>query len=329
MTDYFRDVWFELRERRLWPIAVALALALVAVPVLLLEHGDEKPAPVAQTPPAEVQDNLRKVAVLANEPSSRGSDLGVFDKKDPFKPRTRKLRSLRQIAAQTGITASPDAGQGGGPGGGASPGPGASGTGSGASGGASGGGSAGGPSPGAGSPGRDGGGGRSKPGRRRTTSYTYVADVTFGREGRTRRIRSLRRLEMLPEADNPLLVFLGVDTRGGNAVFLVDSTLEQRGEGKCADKACSVLSIGPGAEHSFIDEDGREYLLRINHIRRVRAASTSASASRRGAAGPSASAASESRSGDRGRALVSSLLVDVQTVASDAAEGSRAGDGRR
>ncbi len=87
MTDYFRDVWFELRERRLWPIAVALAL--VAVPVLLLEHGDEKPAPVAQTPPAEVQDNLRKVAVLAIVPSSLGSELGVFDKKDPFKPRTR------------------------------------------------------------------------------------------------------------------------------------------------------------------------------------------------------------------------------------------------
>jgi hypothetical protein len=138
-----------------------------------------------------------------------------------------------------------------------------------------------------------------------------VADVTFGRDGRTRPVRGLRRLEMLPDADNPLLVFLGVDAPGDNAVFLVDSTLEQRGEGTCADRECTILSLAPGAEHFFRDDAGREYVLRIDRLRQVRVRPRSSS---RDAAGARASSAGPDRSGDRGRALVSSLLVDVETV---------------
>ena len=41
----------------------------------------------------------------------------------------------------------------------------------------------------------------------------------------------MTRLGMLPSESNPLLLFLGVDSGGDNAVFLVDSTLSASGEG--------------------------------------------------------------------------------------------------
>ena len=77
-----------------------------------------------------------------------------------------------------------------------------------------------------------------RPRRRRrhettTTTYTYVVDVTFSANGRTRRIKGLEKLAMLPSQAAPLLIFLGVTAEGGNAVFLVDSTLKAAGEGSC------------------------------------------------------------------------------------------------
>jgi hypothetical protein len=139
-----------------------------------------------------------------------------------------------------------------------------------------------------------------------------VADVTFGRGERTRSIRGLRRLDMLPDEDNPLLVFLGVDSSGDDAVFLVDSTLKQEGEGRCADKECSVLSIGAGSEHSFTDSEGREYALRIDHIRRVRAG---ASSSRRRS---EASGARRGRSSERNRDLLDrAARADANTLSAD------------
>jgi len=45
MKGSILNLWSDLREKRLWPIAVLLAVALVGVPVLLLKSPPEKAAP--------------------------------------------------------------------------------------------------------------------------------------------------------------------------------------------------------------------------------------------------------------------------------------------
>jgi hypothetical protein len=300
MKHFFEDLVHELRAKRLLPVAILLLVALVAVPVFLL-NGGEDPKPSAATPPPSSQ--AKQLALLSKgENQSAGSGFDVFTKKDPFKPDMPRLGSVASMAQDAGLSAQPSSEGGGGQG---------------ASDAANGGGGQGeGQGGGSGDPG--GSGGASQP-RTRRASYAYVADVSFGREGSERRYRGLQRLEMLPNSDSPLLVFLGATRNGGDAVFLVDSSLRQAGEGSCADRACSVLSLGPGSEHRFRDDSGREYVLVIDRIRRVRAGASSAKAS-----GASARAAGR---GGRRRGLVSSLLVDTET-ATTAGASSPAGKGR-
>ena len=82
------DTWRFLVQRRLWPVAILLVAAAVAVPMLLAEE----PAPPATAPVVAVKGD--KSAVLATEPivapaadgdrSGRRQVLG--SRKDPFKP---------------------------------------------------------------------------------------------------------------------------------------------------------------------------------------------------------------------------------------------------
>ena len=44
----------------------------------------------------------------------------------------------------------------------------------------------------------------------KTKQYTYVIDVTFRANGRTRKIKGMEKLDMLPNEASPLLLFLGV-----------------------------------------------------------------------------------------------------------------------
>jgi hypothetical protein len=71
---------------------------------------------------------------------------------------------------------------------------------------------------------------------------------------------------------------MGVTAKGGNAVFLVDSTLEAAGEGKCkpSPSECAFAYIGPGSEYVFSEEDGDTYTVKIDEIRKVEVNAASA-----------------------------------------------------
>jgi hypothetical protein len=101
--------------------------------------------------------------------------------------------------------------------------------------------------------------------------------------GGKRHIKGLERLDMLPSESSPLLLFLGVSANAGNAVFLVDSTLDAAGEGTCKPRAreCAFLYIGAGSEHEFTNDEGDSYTLRIDEIRKVRVDGAAAAASRK------------------------------------------------
>jgi hypothetical protein len=310
MNALLRDIVYDLREKRLWPVAAVLAVAVLAVPVTMLKSSEPQSAqPARAAPPAT---KALKIAQLVKDPAKAFSELDSFDSKDPFKPGVKPLKKLESvlIAGGNDFAKSPA-----GAGAGADPTKAGSGTGS-----AGGTGSGEIPTP------------TSPTAPKRSVSYTYVADVTFGLFGKTRAYNGLKKLEMLPNDENPLLVFLGATTTGDEAAFLVDQSLEQTGEGNCADTACSVLSLGAGSEHRFTDEQGNDYLLRVNEIRKTRVAkaasagkSTKASRSGRSAKARAGVPVTSAEKDAAALAFVSSLLVDVQTLTSTDAGGSSSG----
>jgi hypothetical protein len=310
MRIFLADLWNDLRAKRLWPVALVLLAGLVAVPVVLSKGAEEPPVPAPAASGARNAPEPREVKGLASVAleetlPSKGSSLDTFDPSDPFRPSAEVLRRAREEAlgsteaGPTDDSTSDSGAVGGGGSSGDSGSSGDTGTGSGDTGTGDGG-----SEEGTG----DGGDG----GTTTTTQYTYVIDVTFSANGRTRRIRGMERLEMLPNEASPLLLFLGVSANAGNAVFLVDSTLDAAGEGRCepSPSDCAFLYLGAGSEHAFNNADGESYELRVDQIRRVKAGTTGR-ASRRGAA-----RASVGRSGVR--RFVPPLLADLVSVSREA-----------
>jgi hypothetical protein len=300
MQIFLLDLWHDLREKRLAPVAVVLLLGLVAVPVLLAKPAkDPGPAPVVAAPKKadrEALAALTKVKLGADQ-TGKGSTLGVFDPDNPFKPPKGSIKK--------DPTTAPSAGPGdvAGTPGSTAPGGDTSGDGGSIGGGTPG--SPGVPTPGTGD------------GKTTTTVYKYVVDLTFSANGRTRKIKGLEKLDMLPSDSSPLLIFMGVTAKGADAVFLVDSTLEAAGEGRCkpSESECAFAYIGAGAEYVFTEEDGDTYTVKIDEIRKVKVGASGSRA--KGATGAKARA-----SVGPNRRFVPPILADLVVVASDRLENS-------
>jgi hypothetical protein len=302
MKFFLTDLWNDLREKRLWPVALMLLAGLIAVPVVLTKRSEEPPPPAAsdaRTAPEPKELKGLAGVKLAQSAANAGSRLDTFDPSDPFRPPSKVLNAS-QAESQT------DAGQAGpGPDSGSSGSTGSTGstgdTGSTVptspyTGGATGGGDT------------QGGHDRSQP---KTAQYIYVVDATFIANGRKRRVKRMERLDMLPHRASPLLLFLGVSANAGRAVFLVDSTLQAAGEGTCkpGGDRCAFLYIGPGSEHEFVNDQGDSFTLRIKEIRKVkvtRSAGTSRKTNKK-AKGATGTASSHRR-------FVPPVLADLVTV---------------
>jgi hypothetical protein len=215
--------------------------------------------------------DLKALASVKLDESSldRGSSLDTFDPSDPFRPPKSVTKASSDTSdAPSTVTSGGDDGSAGGD----------TGSAGGGDTGLTGGGDTGSTGGGGGDTGSTGGGGTPT-----TAQYRFVVDVTFSVNGHRRHIKSLERLDMLPSEASPLLLFLGVTPSAGNAVFLVDSTLDAAGEGKCKPRAreCAFLYIGAGSEHEFTNDEGDSYTLRIDEIRKVRVDGAAATASRK------------------------------------------------
>ena len=279
MKNLLIDLWNDLRAKRLWPVALVLLAALVATPVVLSKKAEE-PEPAPATPaaatPAEPKGpegpaELAEVKLEALAEGS-GSSLSSFDPRNPFAPPKKALEAARRTAAGS----APSTATSGGAGSGFSVGS------SGPSDVISSGGATGvdvTPDSGAvtmpdtsggGTP--DTGGDTPDSAEPKTTEYTYVVDVAFRANDRHQTVKGMEKLDILPDAASPLLIFMGVTPKAGNAVFLVDSTLDAAGEGHCKPNPaeCAFLYLGPGSEHEFTTDEGDSYTLRVDEIRRVK-----------------------------------------------------------
>lgn len=300
MKVFLLDLWHDLKEKRLWPVAVVLLVALVAVPVLLAKPATKSsaPAPVATAagPKPDVLKQLAKVK-LGEDEVGDGSTLGAFNPSNPFNPPKGAIKKVAGPGTATaGATATTAGGtgdndsavtQGGGT------------TGDVPSGGDTGGGDTGGGEP-----------------TTTTAIYKYVVDVTYKANGNTRHIKGMEKLDMLPNQSSPLLIFLGVTPQGSNAVFLVDSTLQAAGEGKCkpSEAECAFAYIGAGSQYIFTKDNGDSYTVRIDEIRKVKVGQA--------ANGAKAGGSKAHASLGPNRRFVPPVVADVVVVASETTQSS-------
>jgi hypothetical protein len=217
-----RTIFTDLVERRLWPVALALVAALVAVPVLL-GGGTDAPAPVSADPiaaaPASATSGTAQAAISVSTPDAKRIDrAGAV--RNPFK---------QHPAAKP---ASPNLG------------------GSGAN-------AAGDPAPTRGglppisiSPGTVSGG---APGTPAAKPAPVVKDIwrlnlRFGEAGDQHVRHDVPRLTPLPSAGDPFFVFLGILSDGKTAVFLISSDATATGDGKCkpSPTECDTIEMRAG-----------------------------------------------------------------------------------
>jgi hypothetical protein len=226
------DVWQQLVQRRLWPLAVLLLGALVAVPVLLAKDPAPAPAPSTALPAPSAKAEsatATPVVALADEGTARRRRV-LGARKDPFRPAPVPKAKPAKVAGP------PAAGGGGSSSGGAS-------------------------SPGGSAP----GGAPSTPTPGVTTppkKKTYPGDSLTLRfaSGDAAVPKSVLRVgEGLPVdatgAGQPLIVYLGLAKGGKEALFLVDASVVADGDGHCdgdGGTTCETLHLRAG-DTEFLD----------------------------------------------------------------------------
>jgi hypothetical protein len=232
------DVWQQMLQRRLWPLAVLLLGALVAVPVLLAK--DPVPAPAPSTalpaPTAKAESaTAAPVVALADEGTARRRRV-LGARKDPFRPAPMpKVKPAKVAAPAGGATGAQPAGGASGSGGSPAP-------------------SGGGGTPGAPAPG---------PVVTPPKKKTYPGDsltVRFASGDAAGAPKSVLQVgQGLPvdtAADGqPLLVYLGLGKGGKEALFLVDAAVVADGDGHCdgdGGATCETLHLRAG-ETEFLD----------------------------------------------------------------------------
>lgn len=262
MKVFLLDLWLDLREKRLAPVAIALLAGVVAVP-LVLARGDAPPPPA----PAQTTTATPIAPVLESDGTEAAVDdskLQTFSPRDPFEP-----TEVSAPATGTGGTG----GTSGTGGTGAATGTG--GTGSATTGGGdTGGGATTGTGPGGTGTGTGTGTGQTTTGTRPRV-FTYTVDLRFGAAGEMKLHRKVQRLELIPDEKDPKVVFLGVTTTGKTAVFLVDANLGvETDEGRCRPSGdeCTFLYLRPDKDHDqarLTDADGTVFNIRLLGIDRV------------------------------------------------------------
>ena len=258
MNKLLLELWHDLRAKRLWPVAALLVAALVAVPVMLKKNSSTPPAPTPPAASASSAGDNSKAVVVADTGTAQGSTLGVFNKKDPFKPDKAVLSAAHPKSTPAPKSPSQPAGGGSTPSGG-------NGSGS-----------------GSGSGNGNGGGVPVTPQPTKPQApkgpFAYTVDVKFGKRGETRVHHDVQKLDVLPNQNNPLLVFLGVNTAGDTAVFLTDTSLKAAGEGTCKPNGdtCSFLYLKLDKNSNTedlsalaADGSGTEYTLTLLAIHKV------------------------------------------------------------
>ncbi|HEX2467886.1 MAG TPA: hypothetical protein VHJ54_06745 [Solirubrobacterales bacterium] len=236
MPRWISDLYADLRDRRLLLPAAALIVGLVAVPVLLAQ--DSPPAPPPPPPPATAEATAAQPAVVVEHVGIRNyrERLEALKSKNPF-----KQQFARPTPESISIADTPSGSSAGAPSASSSS---VSST-SIAPTGPTSGSAVGEPAP---APAPSGTG--AEPVVRRTSKLiTRVADVTLGPLGKTKEYENVKRTELLPSREEPIVAYFGASPNGKRAAFLISSGVEwSDGDGTCSPSPdnCSFVTMNEG-----------------------------------------------------------------------------------
>jgi hypothetical protein len=257
-----RNLLFDLVERRLWPVALLLVVAAVAVPVYLGRSSSDDAGRQTPLPGATAQTGAKasKAAVSLDE-SADESD-GVGGVRNPFKqkhlPKVKKADTTTGAGATTPSSDST-------PSGGSTP-------------------SAGG-SPANTAPTTPAAPTPATPATPKTDVDVSHVSLHLGPIGQLKTYKDLARLSALPSAGNPLFVFTGVLKDGKTAVLLPSSTVQIGEESdvacKPSNKSCQKLELEQDDTVFFKlagDDTATEYQLDVISVRQKSGGSAKATA---------------------------------------------------
>jgi hypothetical protein len=267
---FLTDLYSDMRDRRLLIPALALLVALIAVPLLL--SGSSEPV---VAPPVTSAVDAEDAAAVA--PAVLAEEVGVRD----YRKRLASLRETNPFAQKFTLPA----GGGGGGGGEGSAAPTETSTST--------------------STTISGSGGSTSVTETSTSTETTSSDgstteidsttvdqttveqkpeirffagrvdVTVGPLGKAKTIEDVRRLDFLPNDKAPVVAFVGLREGGERALFSVSSDVaETKGDGSCAPKKpdpCQFLTLAVGDERRFKFANGRTYRLKLlaTHLVRI------------------------------------------------------------
>jgi hypothetical protein len=249
-VSFFKNVLSDLIEKRLWPVAIALVAALVAVPIVLGgSSSDDSGTPVAGVAtPSTSGSGTSQAEVVSLEEQAAGKVQRKGSLKNPF-VQHHQPKPVSTTAASTPSPSNTSAGT----------------------------------QTTASTGGTSDSGTSTKP--TTTTkptdntdtakSTTYRVQFHFGEEGAMRNYDNVARLTPLPSADSPFFVYLGLAEDGKSAIFLIDGTAEVSGDGKCMPSAddCQQIALKVG-DTEFLDMPSGtagtvEYTLTLKSIKKV------------------------------------------------------------
>lgn len=229
-----KDTWRQLVRRRLWPVAVLLVAALVAVPMVLAKAPAAPPA--TATPKLEDDADMSTFVTLAENGTETERRRVLGDPKDPFEPKALPKAKKSKKADQADdaeptptATPEPKPDSGTGTGGGSAP-----------------------TAPTAPVP-------TATPA---PTVPAFSIRVRFGTtEGGELAAKTVERLSVLPDEENPVLVYRGVEDNGKVAIFELTGKVDAQGDGTCEPRPedCQYLKLRVGeTEFITVTETGTE-----------------------------------------------------------------------
>lgn len=284
---FLQNLWRDLVDKRLWPVAVALLLGLVAVPFLIDTGSSAPAAPAAAAATAQVPGAVTAQIAVAAAPGS-GPVQRSGKSRDPFKPLVyaKVPKATTSATAGVGATAKTAAGTAS-----------SSSSGSSSSGGSS---STGSTSKGTTTTSTTPTTTTTPRTTTRTKLFSYAIAVAVKRAGRTTTRRNLRAISYLPSAVYPLVTFLGVKSDGQTATFLLSDNVDVLGTGsQCRPSTtqCDVVELKAGenvllAREPKLGEPVKRYRLVLRRValREVAATPKAKATSRRATTRAAASA---------------------------------------
>jgi hypothetical protein len=283
--SFLKNVLSDLVEKRLWPVAIALVAALVAVPIVLGGSSSSSGAPATDVAAsttnglANHRDSARE-AVVSLEDQAAGKVDRSGKVRDPF-VQHHQPKPVKVVTHKTTTTAAPATS----------------------------------------TPSTGGTGDSSTPTEPATTTPktpakpdatsldAYRVKLSFGEVGAEKSYDNVARLTPLPSSDNPFFVYLGLEGDDvKSAVFLITADAEPNGDGTCqpSPEDCQQIVMHAGDTEFFDLQSGTagvvQYELDLKSIKKYTAA-TKASAAK-----------AHARESKAGREYLRQLVADDPTA---------------